>query len=147
MSSIHSPGERVWYLAGPMSGVPKFNYPLFHRIAEVLRNSGYEVYSPAEFDSREKLEMILASPDGDLSKLPDVGTWGDFLSHDVKIIADKVRGIVFLPGWKQSRGARLEAFVALTCGHAFMEIDFFNSEALLSDVTRDYVKKEVFYNV
>ena len=42
-------------------------------------------------------------------------------TRDVKLVADHVQGVVFLPGWHKSRGARLEAFVALLCGHAFAE--------------------------
>ena len=31
----------------------------------------------------------------------------------MKLVADRVDGIVLLPGWERSRGARLEAFVGL----------------------------------
>lgn len=147
MTVQHAPDERVWYLAGPMSGIPKFNYPMFFRVADALRNSGYNIVSPAEQDSDESLQKILASPDGKLGSLTEVGTWGDFLSHDVKLIADKVGGLIFLPGWYKSRGARLEAYVGLTCGHPFMEVDFFNDEILLSDASPESIKRRVFENV
>lgn len=147
MSVRFAPDGKVWYLAGPMSGIPQFNYPLFFRVANALRNSGYEIISPAEQDSDEELQKILASPDGDLSKVPSSQTWGDFLSHDVKLIADKVDGIVFLPGWYKSRGARLEAYVGLTCDRPFMEVDFFNDEILLSDLAPTEVKRRIFDNV
>ena len=147
MSTRHAPDNRVWYLAGPMTGIPQFNYPLFFRVANALRNTGYKVRSPAEFDKPEDLEIILASPDGAPGSTASVGTWGDFLSHDVKVIADEVDGIVFLPGWARSRGARLEAYVGLTCKHPFMAIDFFQDEMLLSDLSPEQVKAEVFNNV
>ena len=36
------------YLAGPMSGLPDFNYPAFHAAAAVLRAQGHYVENPAE---------------------------------------------------------------------------------------------------
>lgn len=155
MSEAHAPDGRVWYIAGPMSHIPQFNYPLFDRAANALRNSGYKVRSPAEMDDEHVRAAALASPDGDLRVFNDSlqkhghepETWGDFLSRDVKLIADECDGIIFLPGWHNSRGARLEAYVALTCGHPFMGLDFFENQMLLSDMSPAMVKTEIFKNV
>jgi hypothetical protein len=100
------------YIAGPMSGIPQFNYPAFIAAAEVLREDGYEVLNPAEMDDEETKEAAMASPDGDLVGFSTGETWGDFLSRDVKIVADECDGVVLLPNWHTSRGARLEAFIA-----------------------------------
>ncbi len=106
------------YLAGPMTGIKQFNFPLFHKAADVLREQGYDIISPAEMDAESDVaEKAMASHSGDLLDASIKETWGDLLSRDVKIIADVVKGIVFLPGWQQSKGARLEAYVALICGH------------------------------
>lgn len=111
----------VWYLSGPMSGVPQFNFPLFDRVTAELRAAGMTVISPAELDDDDGLrDAALASPDGNPDSSPHGWTWGDFLARDVKLIADGVTGIVLLPGWEQSRGARLEAFVGLLCRRKFM---------------------------
>lgn len=107
-----------YYLAGPMSGIPQFNFPLFDQAASQLRDSGYEIISPAELDDTETRAQALASPDGNPGK--SNRTWGDFLSRDVKIVADQVQGVIFLPRWYTSRGARLEGYVGLTCGHEFL---------------------------
>lgn len=110
------PTEQVkLYLAGPMSNYPQFNYPAFFEAAKYLRDAGYTVHSPAEMDSPEVLAKILASPDGKLDR--NLPSWGDFLSKDVKVVADEVNGVVVLPGWEKSRGARLEVFVAKLCNH------------------------------
>lgn len=108
-----------WYLSGPMSGVPYSNYPAFEAAAATLRANGFSVVSPAELDDPETRAAAMSSPSG-------VGhtnghTWGDFLSRDVKLVADEVNGVILLPGWEKSRGARLEAYVALLCGHSFLE--------------------------
>lgn len=112
------------YLAGPMTGIPQFNFPAFAAATDDLRARGYDVVSPAEIDNEETRAAALASPDG----APGSGsaaneTWGDFLARDVKIIADTgIEGVVVLPGWEDSRGARLETFVgAALCGLPVLE--------------------------
>ena len=111
-----------YYLAGPMSGIKQLNFPAFYAAAESLRSRGMEIISPAEMDSPEVVKAALAS-DGEYT---GNGTWGDFLSRDVKIVADDVEGIVFMRGWHKSKGARLEAYVGLTCGHEFKFFDEIN---------------------
>lgn len=106
------------YIAGPMTGLPQFNIPAFDRAAGYLRGAGFTVSSPAELDDPNTRAAALASPDG----APGTGsangeTWGDFLSRDVKLIADGgIEVICVLPGWQRSPGARLETFVAFLAG-------------------------------
>lgn len=109
------------YLAGPMSGIPQFNFPAFYAAAKVLREQGFEVVNPAEIDDAEDAGAALRSPDGDPNNRAVVKkSWGDFLSRDVKLLADTgIEGIVFLPGWQKSKGARLEAFVGLNLKFRF----------------------------
>lgn len=105
------------YVAGPMTGIPSFNFPAFDAAAAELRQMGYTVVSPAEMDDEETRATAMASPDGSPGSGSSKGeTWGDFLARDVKLVADQVDGIVVLPGWHKSRGARLETFVAFLCG-------------------------------
>lgn len=113
------------YLAGPMSGIPKFNFPAFFSAAEDLRATGnFEVVSPAEIDDKEDNGAALQSPDGDATNRTHMNnkTWGDFLSRDVKLLADTgIEGIIFLPGWEKSKGAKLEAYVGLLQGFKFWD--------------------------
>ena len=129
------------YLAGPMSGIPQFNFPEFHRAAILLRNKFVmDVVSPAELDAKHGVDKeAMASTDGDASKLTQ--TWGDLLARDVKMIADDgIQGIVFLKGWQKSRGARLEASVGLLCNAKFFELVGED----LEEVTRIEVAAELF---
>lgn len=108
--------EDTLYVAGPMTGYPKFNYPAFDAAAKDLRQRGFKIVSPAELDDPKTRELALASPDG----APGSGshnneTWGDFLARDVKLVADQVDGIAVIPGWQNSKGARLETFIAFLC--------------------------------
>lgn len=104
------------YLAGPMTGIPKFNVPAFDAAAAELRAQGHEVINPAEEDSPAVRAAALASLRGDLADLIPTGeTWGDMLARDVKLVADGIDGVVLLPGWVNSRGAKLEAYTAILC--------------------------------
>ena len=112
-----------YYLAGPMSGINQLNFPLFFSAAKNLRRAGYDIVSPAEMDDEQTVKDALASTGAYTGQ----GTWGDFLSRDVKIIADEVDGIIFLPNWHRSKGARLEAYVAIISGHN--EFRYYDPEA------------------
>jgi len=105
----------IYYLAGPMSGIPKFNYPLFFDTAAKLRKEGHLVVNPAEQDTPEVMREVLASETGDITKL-NGPSWGQFLAHDVKLVADSVDAIIVLPGWQNSKGACTEVFIATLLG-------------------------------
>lgn len=110
----------VYYLAGPMSGIPQFNVPLFEQAARELREvHGLTIISPVELDDEATRAEISASPDGKYH--PNGRSWATFLARDVELIADRATGIVFLPDWWDSKGARLEAFIGLLCGHDFAQ--------------------------
>lgn len=110
-----------WYLAGPMSNIPQFNIPAFDEAASELRSKGYDVLSPAELDSPEVREAALKSETGARGDVESIETWGDMLARDVKIISDDVGGIIFLPDWYKSQGARLEAYVGVITGKKFLQ--------------------------
>lgn len=133
-----------------MTGIPQFNFPAFRDAAAHLRSLGLEIISPAEMDGPEIAAAAEASADGSLdSEGKIVGhTWGDLLSRDVKIVADEVGGIIFLPGWEKSRGARLEAFVGLLSDKTFDLYEGrsqgpFGPHEPLYNVTREYIRARV----
>lgn len=109
----------AWYICGPMTNIPRFNYPLFNIVAHHLRlDPANTVVSPTELDSKLMQDLAMASLDGDLTKMQnDSGeTWGDVLARDVKLIEKQIGKFALLPGWQKSRGARLEVFVGLLVG-------------------------------
>jgi hypothetical protein len=109
-----------------MTGLPQFNYPAFYAAADALRSMGMDVVSPAEMDDPIVQRASLASPDGNLNTIDTHGqTWGDFLARDVKLLADDgIEAVVALPGWANSKGARLETYVAKAiCGLPVFELD------------------------
>ena len=40
------------YIAGPMTGYPRFNFDAFDAARDDLRSDGYDVISPADLDIR-----------------------------------------------------------------------------------------------
>lgn len=107
------PDDPFFYLGGPMTGIPQFNFPEFRRVATKLRAEGYNIVSPAELDDPESARAAMESNDG----APGSGSangeeWEDFLARDVVICAlPTCIGAIMLPGWEKSNGARLETFV------------------------------------
>jgi hypothetical protein len=131
------------YIAGPMTGVPKFNVPFFDKVAAELREVGYDVVSPAELDSPEMRKQALTSTtgivrDGDWNTGE---TWGSCLARDVLILSDTgIEAIALLPGWKNSRGASLEATVGLLNGLKFF---LYGEASGLHAVSRDIVLRGI----
>lgn len=90
-------GRKV-YIAGPMTGLPGFNYPAFHAKAAELRAQGYEVRNPAENDS------------GSSGK-----PWEFYMRLALKQLLE-CDEIYLLPGSHNSRGARIEKNLAEELG-------------------------------
>lgn len=86
----------TYYLSGPMSGYPDFNYEAFTLVSNVLRGCGLEIESPhenpwpADHESMEEKEL-----------------W----EHMMKLCRTQMKrchGIILLNGWPQSTGSRQE---------------------------------------
>lgn len=85
------------YIAGPMTGCKDFNYPAFHAAEVMLRSLGHEVENPAE------------EPE-----TPPAGWAGWMRLGIAKLI--RCDEVCLLPGWRDSRGAKVEADLAETLG-------------------------------
>lgn len=83
------------YVCGPMTGIPDFNRPAFNEAARLLRNQGYEVVNPAEFEQ--------------------AGRWEDLMKRAIPKLLSCHR-VALLDGWNKSRGARLEIHIAREVG-------------------------------
>lgn len=118
MSSLPS----AVYLAGPMRGYPRYNFPAFIRAAAALRARGIAVVSPAEHELQRGFD-----PDGDR---PFTTTAADSFRWDLEKILELANdrrvswppaficfnAAVFLPRWRASEGARIERAVAHYAG-------------------------------
>lgn len=74
-----------------MSGLPDNNRPAFNRVAQVIRQAGFQVFNPAELDQTAQWQELMKV-----------------------CLAELVRkdAIVLLEGWENSRGAKIEKYVA-----------------------------------
>lgn len=86
------------YIAGPMTGIEDFNYPLFNQVAAQLRERGYVVHNPAEND-------------GGSSGKP----WEFYMRLALRSMLECDQ-VCLLPGWESSRGARIEESLARDLG-------------------------------
>lgn len=103
------------YIAGPMSGIPEWNYPSFHRAAKALRAEGWTVHSPAEKDMATFSDPE-AQKDGDTALAVAKGTFNYKEAYMWDI--DKVvngDAIYMLRNWENSPGARGEHAAAVFC--------------------------------
>lgn len=107
------------YLAGPMRGVPNFNFPAFMRAALELRDMGHEVFNPAERDNEHHGTDISAdNPTGDEKQATKQHGFSlrDALAADMKFICECADAIALLPGWEKSKGATAERATAIALG-------------------------------
>lgn len=96
----------IIYIAGPMTGYPEHNFPAFFAAEELLKEKfpDAQIVNPARLD------------DGDTSK-----PWEWYMRRDIRLIADCTH-VVFLPGWRKSKGASLEHCLGVALKMEMMEL-------------------------
>jgi hypothetical protein len=98
--------ERI-YLAGPMTGLPDHNFPAFRAAAKRLQQAGWEVINPADNF-------------GGCTNLPR----SSYLRADVALLL-QCDAMAMLPGWHDSRGAKLEYLLGRELGMPIIDIATF----------------------
>lgn len=98
------------YIAGPMRGIPQFNFPAFDRAAKLL-SVDWDVISPAQLDRDAGFEPDHMPLDWDWNILP--GHFGllDAIDRDLSAVKGS-DAIYMLDGWQSSKGARAEKALA-----------------------------------
>ncbi len=113
------------YLAGPMRGIPEFNFPAFHAAAAKLRADGFTVFSPAEKDNERHGKDISkgnASGDEEVAAKEHGFSLRVALGDDLAWICAEAEAIALLPGWQNSKGAAAELATAKALGLAVIEL-------------------------
>lgn len=104
------------YIAGPMTGIYKYNYPAFDTAKEKLKSKGYTVVSPADLSREQGVDVEQLAADGqDWSKVPAGCALIEFIKTDLAALVD-CDAIYLLPGWEKSKGATAEYYVATWLG-------------------------------
>lgn len=95
--------ESIVYVSGPMSGLPEFNHPAFFA---------------AERDIRERFGCLIINP----ARQAEQPTWEAYMRGDLHMLRHATH-MVMLPGWQNSRGAKIEADLADMAGVPRYELE------------------------
>ncbi|MDQ8040641.1 DUF5664 domain-containing protein [Cellulosimicrobium sp. XJ-DQ-B-000] len=101
------------YVAGPMRGLPEFNFPAFDEATHALRMQGHDVVNPAEHDREGGFDPAGMTGNEDLTQHGfDLRA---ALAWDLEQIT-RCDAVYLLDGWQQSSGARAEYALAQALG-------------------------------
>lgn len=96
------------YIAGPMRGLPQYNFPAFDKARDEWMARGWEVVSPADMD-RELDGFDENDPDAAVHPIEH------YMRRDIEALLT-VDAVAFLDNWRTSSGARVEWVVAKALG-------------------------------
>jgi len=104
------------YIAGPMRGIEKYNYPAFMSAAKELRALGWKVFNPAEMDIAADVEDYTAYTLEQQQLHSTHANARRFARRDLGILTDALAAelgdmVIVLPGWEHSVGAKAEVAV------------------------------------
>lgn len=85
------------YISGPISGIAELNLSAFMEAHKALEDLGHTPVNPH------------------IKDLPADAAWQDHMRMDIKMLMD-CQGVAMLPGWENSRGAKIERQLALDLG-------------------------------
>jgi hypothetical protein len=124
LATVLHRGTRV-YVAGPMRGIPEFNFPAFHEASAMLRQIGCVVFNPAERDNEHHGTDISK---GNATGCEEQATkehgfnLREALGADLAWICAEADAIALLPGWQNSKGAKAERATAEALGLRILEL-------------------------
>lgn len=94
------------YIAGPMTGVPEFNWQAFEEAEQRLAAAGWTPVNPHRLHFTSKAELL---------QRHDELTHSEYMRADVAALA-RCDGVLALDGWDKSKGATMELKLALELG-------------------------------
>ena len=102
--------KQLVYIAGPMRGLPEFNFPAFRDATEKLREAGFDGGSPHEMNEDSGFDSCQDNqPEGALLR--------EFLKRDCEAVLE-CDVVAALPNWRWSPGAMAEVHLAKAAGIA-----------------------------
>lgn len=101
--------KRVVYIAGPMRGIPAYNFPAFHDAERRAKRQGFITINPARLDEEAGFDPYTAT-EADVERVKV-----EFIKRDLEQL-QKATAIALLPNWQASRGAVAEFCVARWLG-------------------------------
>lgn len=119
------------YVAGPMRGIPEFNFPAFNEATAKLRALGHTVFNPAERDNERHGKDISkgnATGDESLAAKEHGFDLRVALGDDLAWICAHADAIAMLPGWENSKGAKAERATARALGLEIIRLDIWGDD-------------------
>ena len=107
MSSAKKSENKKVYIAGPITGLPNYNFAEFDRAAAIIGARGLEAMNPAEIGRKWLIDHA--------HKEPNASEYQDLLSAGREQLRQCGR-IYLLRGWEKSKGALSELSYALIMG-------------------------------
>lgn len=95
------------YIAGPMTGLPNYNFEAFDNAEKILKARGLEPMNPANIGRKWLIENS--------HREPNESEYQDILRQDKELL-NQCSMIYLLRGWEKSRGAKIELRHALNLG-------------------------------
>lgn len=96
--------RKAVYLSGPMSGLPDFNKQAFMNAEARLNAAGIKVVNPVK------------------NGVPADAEWSEHMRADISMLMTCAQ-IAMLPGWQNSKGAKLELHIAKQLGIAVTTVE------------------------
>ena len=101
-------GKKV-FIAGPMRGYEKYNFPKFDMIEKILKDNGVECVNPGRISRKFKEKDVNS----------DINVYNEMVRLQQE--AEKTcNAILLLDGWQWSKGAQLEVKTAAELGMQFL---------------------------
>jgi hypothetical protein len=113
------------YIAGPMRGIPEFNFPAFYAAEEKLKADGHSVFNPARRDNdKHGTDISKGNATGDeaVAAAQHGFNLREALGADLAYICAEADGIALLPGWQNSKGATAERATGVALGLEIIEL-------------------------
>ena len=137
-----------FYLTGPMRGIPYYNFPEFDAVAKAARAHGWGVVSPTEMDREAGIDPVADPNSVEKAHEADPDLNRTLARRDVDTILalepSQGGGLILLPGWTKSTGARAEVALALWLGLKFKIASVNVQPILFQDIIPEQVTHMLF---
>ncbi len=111
------------YIAGPMRGVPEYNFPAFIAAEERLQDAGHVVFSPVQYDRQVGID-VTGLTGHEEENIPGFNL-REAMQAELTWLCLHAEAVVFLPGWEKSLGSRAERATAQALGIPVHELEDF----------------------